>query len=136
MTEPVTLEVTTYVYGLGTTRTTPPVYVLLTEHTLTARDLIAEHVRAEVTSALHQHTRSLALHYLFADDLRSHPEPAASTSPTLDVAAEIQRACDGLREQRYLLVVDGKAVEHPDMVLTVTEQSQVNFIRLLPLIGG
>jgi hypothetical protein len=128
-----TLEVTTHLYGLGAERRTPPVYVVLAERTLPARALIAEHVRGEVLRTQQSRTASLGLHYLLADDLRTSPTPADSL---LDVDAEIARAWSGLSERRYMLVVDGVAISDLDAPLALTERSRVNFVRLLPLIGG
>jgi hypothetical protein len=134
MTETLTLQVATHVFGLGNTRTTEPIYIVVPERDTTARTLIAEHVRAEVQRANTMRTSSLALHYLLADDLRHTPIPLAL--PTLDDTAEVARAYAGLAERRYVLVVDGVAVNDLDMPLTITERSVVSFVRLLPLIGG
>ncbi len=134
MTEILTLEVTTQVFGLGSPRTTEPIYVGLPQRDTTARALVAEHVRAEVQHANAARTSSLALHYLLADDLRQTPIPP--TSPTLDDNAETARAYAGLAERRYLLVVDGVAVSDLDAPLMLTDRSVVSFVRLLPLIGG
>jgi hypothetical protein len=134
MTETLSLQVTTHVFGLGNARTTEPIFIVLPQHTTTARALIAEHVRAEVRRANAMRTSSLALHYLLADDLRHSPAPLIL--PTLDDAAETARAYTGLAERRYMLVVDGEAMSDLDAPLTLTERSIVSFVRLLPLIGG
>jgi hypothetical protein len=134
MTETLTLQVTTQVFGLGNTRTTEPIYIVVPQRDTTPRTLIAEHVRAEVQRANAMRTSSLALHYLLADDLRHTPMPLAL--PMLDDTAEVARAYAGLAERRYLLVIDGVAVNDLDTPLTITERSVVSFVRLLPLIGG
>jgi len=132
MSETITLPVTTYVYGMGTERGVPPAYIVLREHATSARTLIAEHVRAEIQRAQKGRLASLALHYILADDPRSTP----LDSPTLDIDGEIDRACAGLATRRYLLVVDGVAMHDLDAPLCLTERSQIQFVRLLPLIGG
>jgi hypothetical protein len=134
MTETLTLEVTTHVFGLGNTRTTEPIYIVLPQCDATARAIIAEHVRAEVQRATAMRTSSLALHYLLADDL--HHTPIPPTLPTLDDNVEAARAYTGLAERRYLLVVDGVAVSDLDTPLPMTARSVISFVRLLPLIGG
>ncbi|HEY3229279.1 MAG TPA: hypothetical protein VGJ87_08665 [Roseiflexaceae bacterium] len=134
MTETLTLEVTSQVFGLGSPRTTEPIYLVLPQRDTTARALIAQHVHAEVQRANAMRTCSLALHYLLANDLGQSPIPP--TLPTLDDNAETARAYAGLAERRYLLVVDGVAVSDLDTPLTLTDRSVVNFVRLLPLIGG
>jgi hypothetical protein len=132
MSETMTLPVTTYVYGIGTERTVPPVYVVLREPATSARTLIAEHVREEIQRAQNSRLASLALHYILADDPRMPP----IGGPALDIDREIERACAGLAERRYLLVVDGVAMHDLDAPLQLTERSQIHFVRLLPLIGG
>jgi hypothetical protein len=134
MTETLSLQVSTHVFGLGNARTTEPIYIVLPQRTTTARALIAAHVRAEVQQANATRTSSLALHYLLADDLRHSPTP--HVLPTLDDTAETARAYAGLAERRYVLVVDGVAMSDLDAPLTLTERSIVSFVRLLPLIGG
>ena len=134
MTETLSLQVSTHVFGLGNARTTEPIFIVVPQRDTTARALIAEHVHAEVQRANAMRTSSLALHYLLADDLR-HSAPS-SPVPTLDDAAETARAYAGLAERRYMLVVDGVAMHELDAPLTLTERSSVSFVRLLPLIGG
>lgn len=133
MSEPMTLPVTTYLFGLGAERKAPPVYILLEERTTTARALIEEHVRAEVERSHSNRSASLALHYMLSDNIRQQPTP---TLHTLDLAAETARAYAGLTARRYVLVVDGVAIHDLDAPLTLTKRSVVCFVRLLPLIGG
>ena len=124
------VEVTTRVFGLGSERKAPPILIPLHERTISARNLIAEHVRGEMVRATTQRTNSLALHYLLADNLRTEPEAAT------DLASETERAWEGLRERRYLLVVDGATIDDLETELTLTERSAVSFVRLIPLVGG
>lgn len=133
MHEPLTLAVTTRLYGLGAERAAPPVFVVVESHSTTPRELIAAHVAAEVRRSQDCRAGSLALHYMLDDDLRACP---AAPAPTLDVVAETARALTGLAERRYLLVVDGDAVSDLDAPLALSSRSVVNFVRLLPLIGG
>src|SRR5262249_45727975 len=120
MTETLTLEVTTHVFGLGASRTTEPIYIVLPQRDTTPRALIAEHVRAEGRRATPARSSSLALHYLLADDLRRAPTPLAPL--TLNDSSETARAWAALAARRYLLVVDGIAVSDLDAPLTMTER--------------
>ena len=135
MHEALTVEVTTRVFGPGNGRVTAPTLVMLEQRTLSVRQLIAEHVRAELAQIERRRMSSLALHYMLADDVRT--QPGLVSMPELPKAdAEIKRAWQGLAERRYLLVVDGVAIDDLDATLTLTERSAVSFLRLLPLIGG
>lgn len=128
-TNPMTLAVTTHVVGLGSGRYTPPAYVQLSGE-VSARTLLAEHVRNEVTRSQQQCAPSLALHYMLAANLYVQPQPATSLA---DVVAETSRAYAGLDQGLFVLMVDGVAVTNLDAPLHVTETSRVGFIRLLPL---
>ncbi len=132
MNESVTVAVTTQVFGLGSGRATAPSFVSVSQRTVTARVLIAEHVQAELNEVTHRRTASLALHYMLDDDLRA----ARTVEGTPRADQEISRAWRGLMERRYMLVVDGVSVDELDQVVTLTERSQVCFVRLLPLVGG
>ncbi len=135
MHEALSVEVTTRVFGLGGGRATAPTLVALPTRTLSARALIAEHVRVELAQMERRRKTSLALHYMLADDVRV--QPAATALAELPRAeAEIRRAWQGLAEQRYVLVVDGLAVDDLDAQLSLTERSAISFVRLLPLVGG
>jgi|GEM_PF-5220508 len=133
MNEMVTVEVTTQIFGLGGGKPTAPTWVALNEHTVTARALIAEHVRSEIAQAQQRRSSSLALHYMLADDLQAQPR---AISPTLNCEREISRAWQGLKDRRYVLVVDGIAIDDLDTSISLTERSHVSFVRLLQLVGG
>lgn len=126
-----TLPITTHLFGLGASRQTDPLFVSIPEDVVRPYDLIAAHVQAEVQRAQSRRESSIALHYLLADDVRQDPRLLE-----VDITAEVHRAQVGLSERRYLLVVDGSAIMDLMAPLTLTPQSQVAFIRLLPLIGG
>ena len=135
MSETLTVEMTTRTFGLGAGRATAPTLVALPERTLAARALIAEYVRAEVAKTEQRRTASLALHYMLSQDIRQDPLPS-SIPHALDAESEVRRAWQALAERRYMLVVDGVAVDDLDTLLTITERSRVSFVRLLPLVGG
>ena len=133
MNEPVTVEVMTRVFGLGGGRIPAPTYIELTEREVSVRALIEQHVRAELARVEQRRSSSLALHYLLADDVREAP---VASNAVLDVDGEINRACAGLVERRYLMVVDGVSYAELDAAVCVTERSHISFVRLLPLVGG
>lgn len=133
MHHPLTLPVTTQLFGLGTPRSTTPVYLSLPNTTTTARALIDAHVAAEVQRATETRAGSLALHYLLDPDVHA---PLALEATLLDCRTQVERAYAGLGERQFLLVVDGASVTELDAPLVITERSVISFVRLLPLIGG
>jgi len=107
MSELLTIQVTTGVYGQSPARGGAPVRVALPTPTPTARDLIAAQVQAELPG-----------------------QPAAEQR-----AAE-QRAWAALAEQRSLLVIDGAPVTNLDAPLKLSGRSQISVVRMLPLLFG
>jgi hypothetical protein len=49
---------------------------------------------------------------------------------------ETARALDAFRRGRFVLLVDGRHVVHEDDVVTLTPDTDVTFLRLVPLQGG
>jgi hypothetical protein len=52
------------------------------------------------------------------------------------VADEIRRAQQAFAARAYMIVVDNRRVWTSDAVLTLHAQTQVEFIKILPLVGG
>ena len=137
MNESMTLVVTTQVVGFGSGRHIPPVYLELSERAVSARTLLSEYVRSEVSRTQHRREISLALHYMLAADLNAQSQPLHDLrDQPLDVVKETAHASAALEEGRFLLIVDGLAITDLDTPLILTELSRVGFVRLLPLIGG
>jgi hypothetical protein len=130
-----TLEVTTVVYGLGRTGAVPALTLHLPDTAISPRSLIAAHVQAELDRVYTTRSTSLAWHYLLND--RPDLAPAATPASTmLNLETETERAWRGLEERRFMLVVDGVAVTELDQPLRLYTNTQVAFVRLLPLVGG
>ncbi len=133
MSEPLTIGLSTHLFGAGPARATQAVYVLLEERHTTARALLGEYVRREIAQLSQRRATSLALHYMLATTPTSPPTTDRDAS---SIEAEIASACAALSNRHVLLLVDGTPVDDIDAPLSLTERSQVRFVRLLPLIGG
>lgn len=107
MSELLTIQVTTGVYGQHTERSAAPVRVDLPSATPTARDLITAQVQAELQG------QSVA-----------------------EQRAAEQRAWSALAERRSLLVIDGAPVTNLDAPLKLSGRSQISVMSMLPLLFG
>jgi len=54
----------------------------------------------------------------------------------LDWEVQFQRACASFDRNGFLLIVDGRQVMGLDEPLELQEESEVQFVKLVPLIGG
>ena len=73
--------------------------------------------------------------YLSPEELLRAAGSTASVMPGT-VADEIRRAQQAFAVRAYMIVVDNQCVWRSDAVLTLHAQTQVEFIKILPLVGG
>jgi hypothetical protein len=52
------------------------------------------------------------------------------------VEEEIGRAQQAFAERAYMVVIDEQPMWNPDAIVTLVPQSRIEFIKILPLVGG
>jgi hypothetical protein len=129
------LTVTTIIFGLPTGQRLSQVCLTLPTTTLVVGELIAHKVRQEVEECLAHQRLGLSGEYLSPEELLRAVGPTASVVPGA-VADEIRRAQQAFAARAYMIVVDNRRVWRSDEVLTLHAQTQVEFIKILPLVGG
>jgi len=128
-------KVTTIIFGLPTGQRISHVCLTLPVATLTVQELIAYKVRQEVEEFFTHQRPDVSGEYLTPEELLG-VTPSASrrvTGPALD---EIGRAQQAFTARAYMIVVDNQRVWEPDTLLTLRPATQVEFIKILPLVGG
>ena len=129
------LTVTTIIFGLPTGQRTSHVCLTLPTDTLTIQELIAYKVRQEVEECLAHQRSGLSGEYLLPEELLGGAAPACEMMPGA-VADEIARAQQTFAARAYMIAVDNQCVWNADAVLTLCPDTQVEFIKILPLVGG
>jgi len=129
------LTVTTIIFGLPTGQRLSQVCLTLPTTTLVVGELIAHKVRQEVEECLAHQRLGLSGEYLSPEELLRAAGPRAGVMPGA-VADEISRAQQAFAARAYMIVVDNRRVWRSDEVLTLHAQTQVEFIKILPLVGG
>jgi len=102
----------------------------------TARELIRCRIREEVER--HNESPGEVFHGLV------QPEESErilngfrlQTRRLLNWEVQFERACSSFRRNGFLLVVNGRQVADLDETIELQPESEVQFIRLVPLIGG
>lgn len=102
----------------------------------TARELIRSRVRQEVE----RHNQSLP--EVFTGLVQ--PEESEQilngfrmkTKRPLDWEAQFQRACASFEHNGFLMLVDGQQVSELDREIDLRSDSEVQFVKLVPLVGG
>ena len=126
---------TTIIFGLPTGQRTSHVCLTLPTTTLPVRELIACKIRQEVEECLIHQRPGLSGEYLPPEALLLAPGSAASVMPGT-VADEIMRAQQAFAARAYMIVADNRRIWAPDEELTLHAKTQVEFIKILPLVGG
>ena len=129
------LTVTTIIFGLPTGQRTSHVWLTLPAATLTVQELIAHKVRQEVEEFLTHQRSDVSGEYLTPEELLG-VTPSASRGVTGTALNEIARAQQAFSARAYMIVVDNQRVWEPDTLLTLRPEMQVEFIKILPLVGG
>jgi len=129
------LTVTTIIFGLPTGQRTSHVRLTLPVVTLTVQDLIAYKVRQEVEEFFTHQRPDISGEYLTPEELLG-VTTSASGKVARTALDEIGRAQQAFMARAYMIVVDNHRVWEPDTLLTLRPETQVEFIKILPLVGG
>jgi hypothetical protein len=129
------LTVTTIIFGLPTGQRISHVRLTLPVATLTVQELIAHKVRQEVEEFLTHQRSDVSGEYLTPEELLG-VTTSASRGVTVTALDEIARAQQAFTARAYMIVVDNQRVWEPDTLLTLRPETQVEFIKILPLVGG
>jgi hypothetical protein len=129
------LTVTTIIFGLPTGQRTSHVCLTLPGATLTVQELIAYKVRQEVEEFCTHQRSDVSGEYLTPEELLG-VTTSASRGVTGTASDEIARAQQAFAARAYMIVVDNQRVWEPDTLLTLRPETQVEFIKILPLVGG
>ena len=129
------LTVTTIIFGLPTGQRLSHVSLTLPTTTLVVEELIAHKVRQEVEEFLAHQRLGLSGEYLAPEELLQAIGLEASLIPGA-VADEIRRAQQAFEARAYMIVVDNRRVWTSGEELRLHSKTQVEFIKILPLVGG
>ena len=126
------LTVTTIVFGLPTGQRLSHVRLALPAARVAVRELIAHKGRQEVEECLNHQRSALSGESLSPEELLG----AVSIAMPGTVWDEIVRAQQAFAARAYMIVVDNRRVWGLEDVLTLGPTAQVEFIKILPLVGG
>jgi hypothetical protein len=129
------LTVTTIIFGLPTGQRISHVRLTLPVATLTVQELIAHKVRQEVEEFFTHQRSDVSGEYLTPEELLG-VTTSASHGVIGTVLDEIARAVKAFTARAFMIVVDNQRIWEPDTLLTLRPETQVEFIKILPLVGG
>jgi len=92
-------------------------------------------VRQEVEEFFTPQRSAVSGEYLTPEELLGITTTASRRVPET-AGDEIARAQQAFSDRAYMIVVDNQRVWGPDTLLTLRPETQVEFIKILPLVGG
>ena len=124
--------VTTFVFGLPQGRFSTRVAMSLPRARLTLRELIAHKIAQEVEEIHASQRPGLSGEHLPPEALILATGPLQPGG----VEAEIARAQQAFAAREYMIVIDDRRVWEADAVVDVEPETRIEFIKILPLVGG
>jgi hypothetical protein len=128
------ITVTTIIFGLPSGQRLLQTHVTVPTATLTVRQLIARKVQQEVSECVAQQRPGLSGEYLSPEALIRAATPQALVPGDIDT--EIERAQRAFAARDYMIVINNRRVFDVNEVLRLQADTQVEFIKILPLVGG
>lgn len=126
------LTVTTHIFGLPSGQRTVPVSVMVPAAGFSVRELIARKIEQEWSESAARHRPGLSGEAFSCEQLLGGGLPALTDSS----CEEIARAQQAFAAREFMIVVDDQRVCDPDEVLAVNPDTRVEFIKILPMVGG
>jgi hypothetical protein len=126
--------VTTIIFGLPSGQRLVQTRVPVPTDTVTVGELIARKVQQEVAECAAQQRPGLSGEFLSPETLIG-----AKTLETLAPGAvdtEVARAQRAFAAKDYMIVVNNQRVFDPEAVITLQPEPCIEFIKILPLVGG
>ncbi len=125
------LTVTTHIFGLSTGQRTVPVSVVVPAAGFSVWELIARKIEQELSECADRQRPSLSGEAFSPEELLG-VAPLALHS----LREEIERAQRAFAAREFMVVIDNQRVCDPDEVLVVKPDTCVEFIKILPMVGG
>lgn len=126
------LTVMTHVFGMPDGQRSVPVSVTVPPQGLNVRDLISRKIRQEITECVEGKRSGLSGETLSEEELLG----GAPLPVHADAGKEVDRAHKAFAARGFMVVIDDRRVADCDDVLPVSPDSRVEFIKILPMVGG
>ncbi|MDO6527952.1 hypothetical protein Q4519_19945 [Motilimonas sp. 1_MG-2023] len=128
----------------------PDVSLQLTQTGISASELIRLTVVKQIsamTAAKNQPesiAQSVQHQYLHPDDVEQMQaegkialaKPLTTSTPVINVEQEAAKAITAFRNKRFKIFIDGEEVQDVDQLCQLHNDSNIKFLRLIPLVGG
>ncbi len=142
------IRVSSLIFGKGNSDFLPEINLQLLSRKVAVRELIAQTVEKQLNAlqdkslSLEEINRKMNAQYLEDRDIEQQQcsgkialaRPEDSQMPALE--REINKALQAFKNRRFKIFIDGDEVLDINEICTLKEDSNIKFVRLIPLVGG
>ena len=111
-----------------------PAIEVLTQHVISEVDRLNAEMKRN--AARHDRVASFLVGSHAHETQRKLNGPSGRAPRFLDPGTEVKAAVKAIKEKRVIMLFDEREVADLDAPLTLTDDSNVTFLRLVPLVGG
>ena len=126
------LTVVTHIFGLPAGQVSVPVSVTVPPGGLSVRGLICRKIEQEFAECAGRKRPGLCGEAFSAEALLG----AAPLPVHGDAGSEVERAQRAFAAREFMVVIDDRRVDDPDQALALGPDTRVEFIKILPMVGG
>ena len=126
------LTVLTHIFGLPAGQRTVPVSVEVPPNGLSVRDLICRKIEQEFSECVDRKRSGLSGEAFTSEELLG----TAPLDVQRDAGREVERAQRAFAAREFMVVIDDHRVGDPDEMLVVNSKTRIEFIKILPMVGG
>lgn len=112
------------------------IHLQLESQQMTLVDLFRQQIQARLLAWQCQHQVNIADHQLDQYEKSLNIQQSSAWFEQLDIEQQVEQAIQLFRKQRFLILVDDQQIQALDETFAITEHSVIQFIRLVPLVGG
>ena len=126
------LTVVTHIFGLPAGQRTVPVTVAVPPGGVSVRDLICRKVEQEFSECVDRKRSGLSGEAFTSEELLG----VGPLDVHGDAGREVERAQRAFEAREFMIVIDDQRVGDADEIWVVNPKTRVEFIKILPMVGG
>lgn len=112
------------------------IHLQLESQQVTLANLFRQQIQARLLAWQCQHKVNIADHQLDQYEKSLNTQQSNAWFEQLDIEQQVEQAIQLFRKQRFLVLVDDQQIQNLDETFAINEHSVIQFICLIPLVGG
>lgn len=112
------------------------IHLQLESQQVTLANLFRQQIQARLLAWQCQHQVNVADHQLDQYEKSLNVQQSSAWFEQLDIEQQVEQAITLFKKQQFLVLVDDQQIQNLEQNFAVRKYSVIQFIRLIPLVGG